>query len=618
MTHFPNSREPPSRAYHMIEGLGITALRMHDAYWPVFSAPPDLTISQWADRGRRLSPESSAEPGRWDTARAEYQRGIMDAASDPNVETVVVMSATQIGKTEIINNIVGFHIDQDPAPILVVQPTLDLAETWSKDRLAPMLRDTPALRGKVQDPRTRDSGNTLKHKLFDGGHITMVGANSPVGLAARPIRILLADEVDKYPVSAGTEGDPITLANKRLKTFWNRKIILTSTPTIKDASRIEAAYQESDRRKFWVPCPDCGEFQILKWAHVRWDKDKPKTAHYTCEECGTLWTDVQRWAAVREGEWRAEREFNGTAGFWLSEIYSPWVTLAEMAQAFLDAKPYPERLQAFVNTSLAETWEEVGETVAPTALDARRASYGPDGLPEDVEFLTAGVDTQGDRLECEVVGWNRDERSWGVEYRVFPGDPAQDHVWVELDQYLLTAFQAGSRKMRIQAVAIDSGGHHAESVYRFAATRINRRIWAIKGQAGQGKPIWPLRASKTHTNDRVFMVGVDTAKDAVTSRWLIPDGEPGACAIPADRAFGYDDEWIAQMTAEQQMTRFKEGRPYKVWVLPKGRRNEAFDCRVYAFAAMRSIYRGAAAQSDDRQVATPVRRRRVRRRGVRL
>ncbi len=599
-------------------GLSKTDLDAGNAPWPVFTRPPDLTVSQWADRERHLSPEASAEPGRWDTSRAEYQRGIMDAVSDPEAHTVVVMSAAQIGKTEIVNNIVGFHIDQDPAPILVLQPTLEMAQAWSKDRLAPMLRDSPALKDKVNDPRTRDSGNTLRHKVFDGGHITIVGANSTEGLASRPIRIVLADEVDRYPVSAGTEGDPVLLARKRATTFWNRKLILTSTPTIKGESRIEAAYQESDQRKFYVPCPDCGEFQILKWAHVRWDKDKPETAHYTCEECGTLWDDAQRWAAVRDGEWRAGRDFNGTAGFWINELYSSWVKLAETAQAFLEAKRSPgqELMQVFVNTSLAETWEEKGETVAPTAIDARRASYGPDGLPEGVEFLTAGVDTQGDRLEIEVVGWNRDERSWGVLYRVIPGDPAQDQVWAELDRFLSSAFQAGSRKLHIQAVAIDSGGHHAEAVHRFCATRVNRRIWSIKGMAGEGKPVWPLRWSKTASNDRVFLIGVDTAKDAVTSRWLIEDGEPGACAIPADPSFGYDAEWVRQMTSEQRMTRFREGRPYKVWVLPKGRRNEAFDCRVYALAAMRSIYRGMSAQSEDRQVAAPVRRRRVRSRGI--
>ena len=191
--------------------------------------PPKLTISEWADEYRKLSPESSAEPGSWNTSRAEYQRGIMDALSDPYIETVVVMSSAQVGKTEILNNAVGYFISQDPSPMLVVQPTLDMAQTWSKDRLAPMLRDTPILSGLVKDPRSRDSGNTTLHKVFPGGHVTACGANSPSSLASRPVRNVFCDEVDRYPVSAGTEGDPVSLAKKRSATFWNRKIDRKST-----------------------------------------------------------------------------------------------------------------------------------------------------------------------------------------------------------------------------------------------------------------------------------------------------------------------------------------------------------------------------------------------------
>ena len=214
----------------------------------LFAPPPELKVSDWSDQERRLSPEASAEPGQWLTSRAEYQRGIMDAFSDPNIEMVVIMSSAQVGKTEILNNVIGYHVSQDPSPMLVVQPTLDMAQTWSKDRLAPMLRDTPILQGLVKDPRARDSGNTTLHKIFPGGHITSCGANSPSSLASRPVRIVLCDEVDRYPVSAGSEGDPVSLARKRATTFWNRKIGLFSTPTNKGNSRIESAFEESDKR----------------------------------------------------------------------------------------------------------------------------------------------------------------------------------------------------------------------------------------------------------------------------------------------------------------------------------------------------------------------------------
>ena len=201
----------------------------------VLSPPPELTVSQWADEYRRLSPEASAEPGRWNTDRAPYQREIMDAINDARCEEVIIMSSAQVGKTELILNIIGYYIDYDPSPILVLQPTRDMAETFSKDRLAPMLRDTPALKGKVKDARSRDSGNTILHKTFPGGHITMVGANSAAGLASRPIKIVLMDEVDRYPASAGTEGDPIKLAEKRTTTFWNRKnCLLYTSPSPRD------------------------------------------------------------------------------------------------------------------------------------------------------------------------------------------------------------------------------------------------------------------------------------------------------------------------------------------------------------------------------------------------
>jgi len=550
-----------------------------------------------------LSPEASAEPGIWETARAEYQRGIMDAVSNPAVHTVVVMSSAQVGKTETILNVLGYYVDQDPAPVLALQPTLEMGQAFSKDRLAPMLRDTPALKGKVQDARARDSGNTLLHKTFPGGHITIAGANSAASLASRPIRVLLADEVDRYPISAGTEGDPVSLARKRTTTFWNRKIVLVSTPTVKGQSRIEKAYQESDRRIYLVPCPDCEHEQRLIWSQVRWVEGKPASAEYCCVECGSLWSDPQRWAAVRNGRWEAQDEFNGVAGFHLSELYSPWRKLGETAEDFVASKADPERLRTWVNTALGDTWEDRGETVDAAALDRLRSNYGPDDLPNGVHIATAGIDTQDDRLEVEIVGWGDDEQSWGIAYHVIYGDPAQKTVWEDLDAILLDTYRTeNGRTIRVQAACIDSGGHHADAVLKFARERFRRKVHAIKGFGGQGKPIWPLRASKSSkTRDFVYMVGVDTAKDTTFARFQIEDPGPGYCNLPADPATGYDGNWIDQVTAEQRVTRFKEGRPYTVWQLTKGKRNEALDCRVYALAALKSIRRSA-------RPATPVQR----------
>ena len=334
-----------------------------------------MTISEWADAKRRLSSEASAEPGRWRTERAIYQRGIMDAISDPAVESVVVMSSSQTGKTEVLLNTVGFHIDQDPAPVMVVMPTERDAETWSKDRFSPMARDTPCLHGRISDPKSRDGSNKILHKKFPGGHLTIVGANAPSGLASRPIRILLCDEVDRYPFSAGAEGDPVNLAKKRTVTFWNRKIVLVSTPTIRGASRIETAFAESDRRRFFVPCSECGEHQTLVWEQVRWDRDadgahRPETARYECRHCGAHWS-APTWAAVRKGEWRAEAAFDGIAGFHLNEVYSSWVRLEAMVRTFLSRPASPPSSPA---PTTRRRWVRVLPT--PRAGGSRASSRG--------------------------------------------------------------------------------------------------------------------------------------------------------------------------------------------------------------------------------------------------
>jgi len=390
--------------------------------------PPKLTVSQWSDEYRRLSAEASAEPGRWFTSRAEYQRGIMDAVSDPLIETVVVMSSAQVGKTEVVNNIVGYHIHQDPAPILVLQPTVEMAQTWSKDRLAPMLRDTPALKGRVKAPRSKQSANTLLHKVFPGGHITMTGSNAPASLASRPIRVVLCDEVDRYPPSAGTEGDPVSLARKRATTFWNRKVILTSTPTGAGTSRIEAEFEQSDKRYFMVPCPHCEASQRLLWGNVKWLKGEdgeslPDTAAYHCGECGALWSEAERLAAIRKGEWQATADGGRIAGFHLSELYSPWSSIPDMARNFLAAKKNTETLRTFVNTALGEPWEDRGEQVDQASLYSRREQYAAD-VPDGALILTAGIDVQRDRIEMEVVGWGEGEESWNIDYRVIFGDTA--------------------------------------------------------------------------------------------------------------------------------------------------------------------------------------------------
>ena len=542
----------------------------------------------------------------------------MDAVNDPDSEMIVIMSSAQVGKTEIINNIVGYYIHQDPAPMLLVQPTEKLAESWSIDRLSPMLRDSKIFENLVKDPRSRDSGNKILYKRFPGGHITMAGSNSPSSLASRPVRIVLCDEVDRYPLSAGSEGDPVNLAKKRATTFWNRKIILTSTPTIKDISRIEAAYLQSDQRRYYIPCPSCGEYQTLKWGQIHWEKDKntdenkdrarninklenkykfdnketaidkPETAHYVCVVNGCVIYDNEKSAMLSLGKWRAENKVAATAkivGFHLNELYSPWVSWSQIVTEFLKAKLLPETLKTWVNTTLGETWEERGESIAEDSLLARCENWG-DTAPNEVVFVTAGVDVQNDRLEVEIVGFGAGQESWSLDYRVIHGDPARAEVWNDLDYILEKPIKHQSGvTLRIACVCVDSGGHHTGEVYTYCKKRQLRRVFAIKGAATRGRPIVSRPSTSNRMRVKLFLIGTDTAKEMIYSRFKITKPGPGYCHFPSH----YDEQYFKQLTAEQVVTRYHKGYPVRVWEKPAGRRNEALDCRVYAIAALHII-----------------------------
>ena len=539
-------------------------------------------MGEWADRERRLSSEASAAAGRWVTSRAEYQRGIMDAISDPRLRDIVVMAGAQVGKTEMLLNVIGFHIHHDPSPILLVQPTLEMAQAFSKDRLAPMLRDTPALKGSVKDPRSRDANNTTTHKVFTGGHISLVGSNSAAGLASRPIRVVLCDEVDRYPPSAGSEGSPILLARKRSATFHNRKMVMVSTPTNKGASMIESQYEESDKRQYFVPCEDCGTVQTLKWSNVKWEKDKPETAYYACEACGSVWDDAKRNRSVRKGEWVATADFTGVAGFHINGLYSPWTMLADAVRDFLIAKKAPDTLRVFVNTFLAETWEDAGETVGDIRFDDREEEFGAN-IPDEIVVITAGIDVQDDRLELELVGWGRDEESWSLDYKTLYGDPSTPHLWNDLDNILKASYTTESgRQLGIRAACVDSGGHYTQAVYNFVRPREGRRIFAIKGMAGEQRPLVGRPSKNNIGKIKLFTVGTFPIKELIFSRLKIQSSGAGYCHFPAGRS----DEYYQQLAnSEKIVTKYQKGFPRREFVKTRTR-NEALDCRVYAYAAL--------------------------------
>ena len=564
----------------------------------LFAPPPELTISEWADKYRVLSRESSAEPGRWKTSRAPYLKGIMDAISDPSVEKVVVMSSAQVGKTEIINNTIGYFMHYDPAPMMVVQPTIGMGETYSKQRLAPMIRDTPALTGLVSDPRSRQSDNTVMEKSFPGGYIVTSGANSAASLAGRPIRILLFDEVDRAPESAGSEGDPVALAERRTDTFvWNKKNVLTSTPTLKGKSRIEQAFLESTQEKYHYPCPSCGEMQPLEWRRLDFE-----TLKMSCRVCESP-HDRREWLSS-EGQWIAENPDSRVRGFHMNALISPWCKWETLIEEWMLANARAkfgdfERLKVFINTRLAETWEERGEVVESHGLMDRREVYQAE-LPDGVCYLTMGVDVQVNRLAYQVLGHGIGEETWVIEYGELNGSPSKGDVWNGIDALLARKWRyKNGRRIMILRTAVDSGdGNVTETVYQYCRSRLARGVFAVKGSNTEKAP--PTTRSKNAREKNVIIVGVNGIKSDVMARLRVEHVGDGYVHFPMEPdglpACGVDERYFDMLTAEKRMfERDKKGFGRYVWVLPSGKFNESWDTFIYAIAA-RHLLPGAHAE----------------------
>jgi terminase, large subunit len=566
--------------------------------------PPKLTLSQWADSNAFLSSESSAEPGKWHTL--PYQKGIMDAFTDPEIERITVMKSARVGYTKIINNAIAYHIHHDPCPIMVVQPTIEDAEGYSKEEIAPMIRDTPALNGLVADPASKKSNNTILQKNFPGGTLSMVGANSPRGFRRVSRRIVLFDEVDGYPASAGAEGDQIKLGIKRTEYYWNRKIMAGSTPTIKDISRIERMYEESDQRRFFVPCPHCGEFQYLKWGErdskfgIKWNEGDPNSAYYLCEVNQCIIEHKDKRNMIEKGKWQSTAIGKPNhAGFhiWAAYSYSPNATWAHLVSEFLDAKSKPEELKTFVNTALGETWEEeYSAKVGAEILQERCEDYNILTIPKGGLLLTAGIDVQDNRIAIVVRAWGFDEESWLINYTEIQGDPANYFIWGQVDELLLQDYYNFEGKVfKIKAVSVDSGGHYTHEVYHFCRTRKDRNVLAVKGSSIAGKAAIskPTKQDVNFKNQvtkrgvDLWLIGTDTIKAVIYGRLKSTNEKgPGIYHFPA----GLPNEYFKQLTAEKQVTRYKNGHATRIWVKKNTVRNEALDCEVYAYAALQYIY----------------------------
>lgn len=562
---------------------------------PAWRVDFNLSVSEWADKYRILSKLTSGEPGHWKTSRTPYLKEIMDCLSPSHsAKKIVFMKGAQIGGTEAGLNWLGYIIHYMPGPCLYVNPNIELSKRNSKIRLAPMIEATKVLSKSITPVKSRDSGNTILMKEFKGGVLIMTGANSPVGLRSMPVRYLFLDEIDGFPDECGSEGDPVDLAVQRTATFNNRKIFMISTPTIKNASRIEQAFLEGDQRYYHVPCPHCGHYQILQWQQVVFDKKNLTEACYKCECCGALWHDWEKENILKKGHWIARKPFNTEiASFHLSSLYSPhgWTSWTDIARNFLEVKEDPSRLQVWTNTKLAQTWEDMsGDHIDPTNLMIRRESYGP-LLPAGVAVLTCGVDVQDNRLELEIVGWGRGEESWSIDYHILYGDPSTPELWEQLDNVLARRYRHEKNvpDMTISATCVDSGGHYTDQVINYCYARRMYGVWAIKGSGGDGKPIWPASASKSHkTRKPVYVIGVNDAKDILMRRLHIEVPGAGFFHFPKER----ESEWFEQLTNEIAKKKFVKGRLIREWQPRKeGVRTEGLDCRVYAYAALRGLIR---------------------------
>ena len=557
---------------------------IHEVGAAAMLPPRDIMVSQWADENRVLTGGAAAERGQWRTR--PYQREPMDVLSPGHpCRQVVLLSAAQMMKTEVLLNFLGFIADVDPGPVLVVEPRTEDAKALSKDRVAPMFRSTPALRGKIAPVKSRDSNNTTLHKVFvnGAGHITFTGAISPV-------RVWRCGR-SAMRCSMRWTGTRRAQARKAIRFRWRSSARRSSSTTRRSSwhprrrSRASAgssmAWIESDQRDYFVPCPKCGHYQVLVLGDgtgpgLVWPEGKPEDAMYRCAGCRELIPHHQKAWMVERGEYRAQNPSSPIPGFRISQLISlkrPW---GSIAIEFIAAKKSPETLKAFMNTVLAELWEENHEVPTDARALWNRCEPFEAEAPDGVALVTAGVDVQADRLEVEIVGWGRDEESWSIAHHVIPGDVTRKEVWDHLEGLLLSEYMHDSgQPLRIVAACIDCGFKDA-TVLRFTRDRYARRVYAVKGRAGES-PIWPRKPSRKNQTP-FFMVGVDAAKTALYDRLKIQEPGPGYCHFP----IGRDQEYFDQLTAEKKFTRYHNGYPKQEWRKPptRGTRRSTAACTL--------------------------------------
>lgn len=568
---------------------------------------PKTSVSQWADNHRMLSSGISAEPGKWKTSRAPYQKDIMNAFTEPGIHRVVVKSSSQIGKSDMMNNVIGRFAHLDPCAIMMIQPTIDMAQDYSKTRIAPMIRDTKVLNNLFYDVKSRDANNTILSKVFPGGRLIMCGANSPAGLASRPIRILLADEVDRFPDSAGTEGDPVDLAAKRMTTFWNSCMGLFSTPTNEGSSRIDEEYLAGTQEEWQHKCPNCGEYHLLRHIDMTVDYKEIKTpsgkktvivndVKWRCPHCGFSFSEKEMKQTPQKYISRnADALKNGIRSFFVNGFTSPWMTWSKIMREWLEAKGDPEREKVIMNTVFGESYKQKGAFEDEQIFLRRRESYGAE-LPNGVLLLTAAIDTQDNRLEYEVVGWGKEEECWGIRKGIVLGAPNQARTWKEIDNILDKTYHfADGKGLKVVRTFIDSGGHYTSDVYNYCQKNFHKQRFAIKGRGGPGIPLIYKIAKANNAKAPLILLGVDDGKQQIMDRLSIDSPGPLYFHFPQDEGIkelsnrGYDDLYFKGIISEHKKVYKRNGVLREVWETTKNVRNEPLDLRNYNLACMKSL-----------------------------
>jgi phage terminase large subunit GpA-like protein len=555
--------------------------------------PQRLPLSTWAEQNIRLPEGASALPGR--LRLIPYQRGIADAISDPAIERITLMKPVRVGFTMLLSATVAHFVANDPAPILLLQPTEADARDYVVSDLEPVFEATPALRGLLADDVSGDR-NTMLSRRFAGGSLKVVAAKAPRNLRRHTARVLLVDEADA--MLPGAEGSPLVLAERRTLSYADRKIVIGSTPLDADTSNVLRAYAASDMRIYEVPCPACGAFQEILWKHIEWPEGRPEDAAYRCPHCAELVEERHKGEMVAAGRWRATApHVRGHAGFKINALVSPLANAAwgKLATEFIAAKDDTDNLRVFVNTILAEPWADAAEEIDEIDLAGRGEPFSLDQIPEEVLYLTAGVDVQDDRLECTIIGWSRENVAFVLAHHVLWGSPDDDLTWRDLDQLLRTRWPHPlGGTLGVDAAIVDSGDM-PDRVYSFCFPRLSRRIWAGKGVGGQ-RPAFQMSKSKVR-GGRLFLVGVDTVKASLINR------------LARGRSVRFSDtlepSFYEQLASERRVTRYTRGQPVRRFERKAGARAEALDAVVYAFAAFAGIAKlWDARENELRQVAS--------------